>query len=450
MSGPSLASRLTLVQQATTLAAIVVFAGSSLALTAHVLRTQQDAFLVETARRMAHAYDDELIEQHDPVLAAAAVVREDATPGVTVLLTDAAGRTLGSFGANGSRRHAGSVAESPPGPRVAIAHSASGAIVRASMSDALYHAGMTALGRSLLLAALPLLLLSLLLGQWIARRSLRPLSAMAARAGGIAIDRGERSLGPRAGFEEIDRLSGAFDRLLARLDDALRAERRLTADASHELRTPLTVISGELEIATERAAAVHDSRLDDSLRTASRQVRALRELVDAILLLHRSGDVTALQNSPFEPVNLSDLVREVVTDCGLRLPGRVRDLAVEAPDEVLVAGHAGLLESAIRNLVDNAIQFTRRGEPVRIRVSADGAVTRVVTEDGGPGLPPGEEQRIFDPFYRGAEARAGAGGSGLGLPILRRVAHAHGGDVVAGRSELGGARFELTLPALGE
>jgi len=84
---------------------------------------------------------------------------------------------------------------------------------------------------------------------------------------------------------------------------------------------------------------------------------------------------------------------------------------------------------------------------VRIAVHANGSSNQVVVEDGGCGIPPQDRESVFDPFYRGREARASKEGFGLGLPILRRVARAHGGDVVVTSSPLGGARFEVRLPS---
>jgi len=118
---------------------------------------------------------------------------------------------------------------------------------------------------------------------------------------------------------------------------------------------------------------------------------------------------------------------------------------VTAPDEVLVSGQPVLLASAMRNIIDNALKFTEPGQPVRITVEATGDAS-IVVDDGGPGVAAGERERVFDPFYRGAEARAGRSGLGLGLPILRQVARAHGGEVTAEGSPLGGARFVLRLP----
>ena len=449
MSARSLAARLALLQQGMTLAVIVVFAGSALWLTARVLRGQQDSFLSATALRLARSYDDELVEQPDPARAAAEVLAAGATPGIRIEFRDPSGRSLASSipRLDPSSPGRGGAESTRGGARVAEARTASGGIVRASMTDALHRASITALGWSLLVSAIPLFTASLLLGRWIARRALQPLSAMADRVAGISIEKGVGSVGEPTGFEEVDRLAESFNRLLERLDHALRAERRFTADASHELRTPLTVLSGELEIARGRAGG--DASLGVSLAGASEQVRSMRELVEAILLLHRSGEAPRVGEAEFEPVNLCDMTREVIAETMPRYRDRHADLRIEAADEVLVRGHPALLASALRNLVDNALKFTRAGDRVGIAIGEACGIATVSVDDAGPGIPRDQQERIFDPFFRGAEARAGGGGFGLGLPILRRVARVHGGDVVVGPSPLGGARFALTLPLLG-
>jgi signal transduction histidine kinase len=444
----SLAGRLTVLQQGMALAVIVVFAGSALWFTARALERQGREVMDATARRIARSYNDERKELPDPVRAAGQVVAEGATPGVTLEIRDASGRLLAGSRTT-LRPSAGAARDTVRADEfVATARTADGATVRASMSGALHRASIEALARALVIAALPLLALSLLLGRGIARRALRPLSTMADRAERFSIESGARSLGGPTGLEEIDRLGRSFDRLLERLDDALRVERQLTADASHELRTPLTVLSGELEIARSRVST--DLALAANLSGAADQVLAMRELVDAILLLHRSGVAPRPGDAAFEPVNLCDLVRDVTAEAELRYRGRHADLTVEAPDEVLVPGHPALLTSAVRNLVDNALKFTRPGQSVRIAVDRNGGQAAVVVEDGGAGVPLPEHDRIFDPFYRGAEARAGGSGFGLGLPILRRVARVHGGDVEVGASKEGGARFVLTIPLMQE
>lgn len=439
MKARSLADRLAVLQQGLTLAVILAFAGSSLGLTAHVLRQQQHKLIDDTAVRTALGYEAELAEELLPKVAAEITVREQATPGVHIEIFDRSGQLLARSDRNASNDASGVLKST--------ARTAGGVVIHTSMSNELEHASIAALVGSLMISAVPLLLASLLLGRWIARRALRPLSAMADRAATSSIEKGMRSLGQPSGLAEIDRLGHAFNRLLERLDDALRAERQLSADASHELRTPLTVLSGELEMAS--AQVRDDPALRKSLSTASDQVRAMRELVEAILMLHRSGEEPRTSPRDFEPVNLSDLVRDLAAESRGRYPGRDSDLAFQAPDEVLVLGTPSLLTSAVRNLIDNALKFTHQGQPVRITVNAAPATSTVTVEDGGPGVPDHERERVFDPFFRGAEARAGGVGFGLGLPILRRVARAHGGDVTVGSSSLGGARFVLALPTMG-
>ena len=166
--------------------------------------------------------------------------------------------------------------------------------------------------------------------------------------------------------------------------------------------------------------------------------------MEALLLLSRVrnlGDAAA----EFEAVNLSDVALEVTHAVKARYPVRSPDVELSAPDEVMVAGQPALLTAALMNLVDNAIKFTRAGEAVRISV-AQGQEASVTVEDAGNGIAPEESERLFDPFYRGAEARASQPGSGLGLAILRQIIEAHGGRVRAACSSLGGAQFAFNLP----
>jgi signal transduction histidine kinase len=231
------------------------------------------------------------------------------------------------------------------------------------------------------------------------------------------------------------------------------------------------VLSGELETVLARENLPAEAR--PGLLRAAQQVQTMRDLVEALLLLRRGNPDRAEEPGSRELVNLADLAREITREAGLREPARAADLALEAPDEVLVTGQAALLASAVRNIVDNALKFTLPGQPVRVTVAGPGACpsegsrvnpdagsgvgsgsaagpgnASVRVDDAGPGVPPAERERVFDPFYRGAEARAERRGLGLGLPIIRQVARAHSGEVTITESPLGGARVTLDLPSL--
>lgn len=436
----SLESRLTLQQQVLAVLVIAAFALSALAITRATLAREETQTLESAATRIAVSLDLEFDEEHDLAKAIDAVMREETDEGVRITITDLRGRPLAAF-----PRTRGS-APATPGRDVHAVRVAArcGAWVEVAMSDRLAEASLAALARALLIAAVPLLLLTFLLSRWTIRRALRPLQDMTRRAGELSLDDEDQSLGGSHGLAELERLRVAFDRLLARLSDQLRAERQFASDASHELRTPLTVLTGEIELADSRAGL--DAATRESLARAAVQVRAMRELVDSLMLLRRASEGPAAVRQAFEPVDLSDVVDAATREVVARYPGRGDDLARDSELDVVVAGHPGLLVAAVRNLLDNAFKFTPPHTPVRVRVARDSRGATVCVEDGGRGIAEADRERVFDPFFRGTEARAESSGFGLGLPILRRIARAHGGDVTIESSPLGGARITLLLP----
>jgi two-component system sensor histidine kinase QseC len=444
----SLVTRLALLEQFTVIGAIVAFGLLTLWITASELDRESRAFVNATATRLAKSFEEDLLEERDTLGVARGLLEDGREVGVQVEVARADHVVLASSLA--PLKDPASGAAAAAGARrgntfAATAASRGGTRVTVVARDQATHTVLSALVRALLLAALPIVVFSLWIGRAIVDRAVRPLSDMAERAASLAVERTPRSLGQRSGLIEVDRLAVAFDRLLERLDDAMRSERRLTADASHELRTPLTVLGGELDMMLERAPV--DSPAADGLRRSAEQVGAMRELVEAILLLHRSGDHAGNQGDAFELLNLCDLVRETSAEVVGQYAGRASDVGLDAPDEILVRGNGALLASAVRNLLDNALKFTHAGARIELHLREANRQALLVVDDQGPGVPEAERERIFDPFYRGARTKVEPSGFGLGLPILRRVARAHEGDVEVTRSHLGGSRFTLRLPS---
>jgi len=431
----SLVQRLGALEQMLAAALITLFAASAIGISARTLERQEAAFLDNIASRMAESLQQEWSEDHNLKRAAEAVLKEEAPLGIRIDILDERGAPLASTASGTSRRD---------DLRETRKHVAPGAWIVASTSTRPRRNAVRALIVALSVVALPLFFAVSFAGRWLARRELRPLSRMAAEAERISVSGAVRPLGTPDDPAEVAVLATAFDRLVARLDEMIRAERHFTVDAAHELRTPLTVLAGELEFALGDPAL--GARQRGGLLRASSQVRAISELVEALLLLRRADSRREDPSSDFAPVNLADITRETVSSLLLEYPERSADVVADADDEVLVAGSSVLLASALRNLISNAIKFTEAGQAVRVAVHTNGRSNHVVVEDGGPGVPPEDRESIFDPFYRGREARASKEGFGLGLPILRRVARAHGGDVVVSSSALGGARFEVRLP----
>lgn len=437
MSAHSLVRRLAALQQFLAAALIVAFAGSTLWLVSRTLERQESVFLGNSAKQMAESLDREWSEEGDLRRAASSATAENAPVGVQFEVFDAANRQVFSTAPIGGRA-------SPGRRRSARAPVRRGGWVVASISVEPRRRTLSTLATALALTALPLFIAVTALSRALARRALRPLSRITVEAEDATRRGTLHRLEQPSDPAEVAILAGAFDRLFARLDESLRAERHFTQDAAHELRTPLTVLSGELEYALLDPSL--PERLREGLRRASDETRALSELVEALLLLRRADSEFWREGEEAIPINLGDLGRDLVREFAERWPKRAGDLQVAADDEALVAGHATLLESAIRNLISNALKFTDAGQPVRVSVSSGSGACVVMVEDSGPGIPVSERERVFDPFFRGGEARTSHDGFGLGLPILRRVARAHGGEVQLSESPLGGARFELRLP----
>lgn len=230
---------------------------------------------------------------------------------------------------------------------------------------------------------------------------------------------------PADGRDELAVLAQSFNAAAARVEDLVRSNRSLLANASHELRSPLA----RLRLAVE----MMDGDADDARRAeAVRSLAEVDDLVEEILLASRLDARATLDRH--ERIDLLALAAEVVARHDATLDGE--------PAEV--AGDPRLLRRLLRNLLDNAARHGRPPVLVRLRVAAGGVELRI--SDGGPGVPPAERARLFEPFYRPPGASEAAGGWGLGLALVRQIAERHGGAVRIDDRPGGGSDFVVTLP----
>jgi two-component system, OmpR family, sensor histidine kinase KdpD len=225
------------------------------------------------------------------------------------------------------------------------------------------------------------------------------------------------------------------------VEESERLYKTLFNTVSHEMRTPLSTILGAA-----------DGLLDDStLITTDSRIGLSREIHAAALRLNRLVenllDMTRLESGLIQPkldwCDLYDLVRSTLR----RLSQEIGDHPVELyipPDTPLVRLDFGLMEQALTNLVYNAILYTESGTPIAIRVSVQQGECTILVTDSGPGLPAGEESKVFEKFYRLPGSRAG--GTGLGLSIVKGFVEAHRGTVVARNEPSGGVTFEIRIP----
>jgi two-component system sensor histidine kinase MprB len=230
------------------------------------------------------------------------------------------------------------------------------------------------------------------------------------------------------------RLARSFNTMLEALDESLRAQRRLVADASHELRTPLTSLRTNIEVLARSDAMPQDERRR-ILRDVVEQIDEVTALVSDLVELAR-GDAPPEAS---ERVRLDEVVAHAADQAATHYP-HLR-FQIDAHPSIVQA-IPGRLERAVSNLLDNAGKWSPPGEAVEVSVG-DG---RVSVRDHGPGIDASDLPYIFDRFYRAPAAR-GLPGSGLGLAIVRQVAVALGGTVAAEPADGGGTRFTLTLPA---
>ena len=268
------------------------------------------------------------------------------------------------------------------------------------------------------------------------RRALRPVEQIRARTDAVnASDPRERVAVPDTG-DEIARLAVTINTTLERLDTAARTQRRFVADAAHELRSPLASLLATLEVAE---AYPEQADWPGTVATAAGQARRIQALADDLLLLARLDAAPATND---QAVDVAAIAQDVAADTVAR-----RDLVSVLDDtggRALIEGNPAQIERMLRNLVDNATRYARTR--VEISIRADRAEVALTVEDDGPGIPPGDRERVFERFTRLDDDRSReTGGSGLGLAIAREIAERHGGTLrVADGTR--GAQFAVRLP----
>jgi two-component system, OmpR family, sensor histidine kinase MprB len=280
------------------------------------------------------------------------------------------------------------------------------------------------------------------LGRIAARRALAPLAEVARTAQQI----GETDdLSPRLKIhadDEVGQLARRFNLMLDRLeasraalDESVRAQRQLVADASHELRTPVTSLRTNVEVLLA-GHQLDDEDRDRLLTDVVEQSEELTALVGDLIDLAR-GD---LPSGETEDVRLDRIAEESVARSRRNSSGVTFATSFEP---VVVEGSAERLERAINNLLDNAARHSPRNGTVEVIVDRGGVRVR----DHGTGVDEADLPHVFDRFFRGANTR-GQQGSGLGLAIVRQVAEQHGGSVSADNAPGGGAIFTIRLPTV--
>jgi two-component system, OmpR family, sensor kinase len=255
-----------------------------------------------------------------------------------------------------------------------------------------------------------------------------------------------------AHVDEVAHLTEAFNEMAERmlfqmkeLQHTDRNRRELVANVSHDLRTPLASLQGHLETLQYKAGRLTESEKRSYLEIALRQSGLLSQLVTKLFELAKlDAERPALLPEPFV---LADLVQDVVQQFELTAAGKGITLDAQLPQEApLVYGDIGLIERALRNLIENSLRFTPGGGAIRVVVIAGQDHATVQVTDTGCGIDAADLPRIFDRFYRGEKSRSdSSGNAGLGLAITRRILELHG-SAISVASQTGLTIMSFTLP----
>ena len=303
--------------------------------------------------------------------------------------------------------------------------------------------------RRILMYVVPMALAVAGLGGWfLAHRSLSPVVAMAERARKIGIEDLSLRLPIANPYDELGRLAATFNELLARLEASLNLQRQFMADASHELRTPVTTTRTAATVALQQPHR-DESDYRETLVIIEQQAARLSRIVEDMFTLARAdaGNYPVRRDAMY----LDELVDEVVR--AARVVASTKDVRIELDNIASAAwtGDEDLIRRLVGNLLDNAIRHSPNGAAVRLRLQQTIAAFTIVVSDAGPGIRPEMQPHIFERFFRADRSRARGrkdGGAGLGLAMVRWIAHVHGGEVSLTQSSEAGSTFTVCLPRL--
>ncbi|WP_417566410.1 sensor histidine kinase [Marinobacter sp.] len=277
---------------------------------------------------------------------------------------------------------------------------------------------------------------------WIARLVSRPLRHMETTAQAIA--RGDNSLRVSDRIakrrDEVGQLATAFNAMTEQLCSLLERQKHLLRDISHDLRTPLARQRIAIELASEAGAD------EELMASILRQNERLETMTGQILTLYRvteaGGDI---EREPVKPVKVINRVLQDAADYAEHQGVDCKLVASPGSAGTSVLGDEGLLQRAIDNILQNALDHTPPGKAVNLAVSVSGGWLGLAIEDEGPGVPEELLPHLFEPFFRADKSRGGTGW-GLGLAIARDIVSAHDGEITAAVGETGGLKVTVRLP----
>lgn len=278
---------------------------------------------------------------------------------------------------------------------------------------------------------------------WLAKKVLAPIETLCARAETMSeADLGKR-LAVDSPYREFRRLTQAVNSVLDQFQRNSEVQRNFCEIAAHEMKTPLTILQGNLEVALMKARTTAEYR--DALINNLEQVGRLIALTRPLLTLAKF--TSSKPPIHLAPLALEPLIQEIVDELTLLADDYHIALSFVSESVPSVLGDAQWLKQALINLLDNALRYTPSGGSVTVRLQSAGEWITVAVEDTGHGIESENIPHLFERFYRTDWARAkDSAGTGLGLPIVKEIAEAHGGTISVASQIHKGSIFTLRLP----
>ncbi len=318
-------------------------------------------------------------------------------------------------------------------------------VLQAEASMLLYRETLVGLVILLTLGSGTILFVAWIGSGWLAKKVMTPIEVLSTGAETMS----EADLGKRltldSPYQEFRRLTQAFNSVMDRFQRSGETQRRFCDIAAHEMKTPLTILQGNLDVALMKARTSEEYR--EALINNLEQVGRLIALTRSLLTL--ANFTSGKPPVHLVPLVLGPMIQDIVDELTPLADDRRISLSFEPQSVPSVLGDAQWLKQALINLLDNALHYTPSGGAVTVHLQAVREGVAVAVEDTGHGIEPEHLPYLFERFYRTDWARAkDAGGTGLGLPIVKEIAEAHGGTVSVTSQVDKGSVFTLRLPVL--
>lgn len=283
---------------------------------------------------------------------------------------------------------------------------------------------------------------TVLLGYFMAKKTLKPVDQIRKAAVKISSTNLDERIDVKGRKDELSRLAETFNAMINRLKESFARINQFSLDVSHELKTPLTILKGETEVALrkDRDKEEYKRLLVSSLEEVDRMTK----IIDDLLLLSKSDPKNVRLN--LEDISLKDLIVEICLDMQIFAEKKGIDLSMGDLGDVRIMGDELKLRRMLLNIVENGIKYTQSGGKVVVSSSVDDGHVRIDVQDNGAGIAKEDINYVFDRFYQADRSRKREGGSGLGLSISKWIAEAHKGTIHVESQPMSGSLFSIKLP----